>query len=210
MFDSLKVRQSGRLKDSKKVPYDEPSVASPVPESEHESEHVERKIAVSDDEDDYTPWREDTPVNETPHRKVKRKVLVTKGAQQRALKESRNGDACIISGLNDGSVQHRRVLPHATDTHILTHLEWWWGLKEELSVDSRHSQIFRACSFQEACRYAWAYLHTVRGDLHILWDRGDILIAPMPNVVNGYMDKYKDGERHNILEVSHCSLIICD
>lgn len=77
-------------------------------------------------------------------------------------------------------------------------------------MDSRHNQAFRASSFQEACRSARAYLLTVRGDLHILWDRGDILIAPMPNVVNGYMDKYKDGERHNILEVSHCSLIICD
>ncbi|EED81568.1 predicted protein [Postia placenta Mad-698-R] len=61
--------------------------------------------------------------------------------------------------------------------------------------------VFRASSFSEACRYARAYLHTVRGDLHVLWDRGDILIAPMPDVVNKYMDKYKDGERHDILEV---------
>ncbi|EED81602.1 predicted protein [Postia placenta Mad-698-R] len=60
---------------------------------------------------------------------------------------------------------------------------------------------FRASSFSEACRYARAYLHTVRGDLHVLWDRGDILIAPMPDVVDAYVEKYKDGERHDILEV---------
>ncbi|EED80164.1 predicted protein [Postia placenta Mad-698-R] len=60
---------------------------------------------------------------------------------------------------------------------------------------------FRASSFSEARRYARAYLHTVRGDLHILWDRGDILIAPMPDVVDAYVEQYKDGERHDILEV---------
>ncbi|EED84937.1 predicted protein [Postia placenta Mad-698-R] len=201
MFDSLKVRQPGRLKDSKKVSYDKSSVASSVPEPEHESEHVKWQISVSDDEDEYTPWREDTPVNETPHRKVRRKVRIMAGARQRAFWNPQNRGTCIVSGLNDGSVQYRHVLSCATKPDVLTHLEWWWGFKEELSVDSRHNQAFRASSFQEACRYAWAYLHTVRGDLHILWDRGDILIAPMPDVVNGYMDKYKDGERHNILEV---------
>ncbi|KAF9805851.1 hypothetical protein IEO21_08915 [Rhodonia placenta] len=123
------------------------------------------------------------PANITPHRKVKRKSHITEGARQQAFEKSRNRGTCIISGFNDGTVQHLHVLPRATNTSILTPLEWWWGFKTELSVDSRHIQIF------------------LRGNLHILWDRGDILIFPMADVVDIFMDKYKDGERHNILEV---------
>ncbi|KAF9805251.1 hypothetical protein IEO21_09120 [Rhodonia placenta] len=192
MVDSLELRRSDRLKDLDPVDYDECSVSGSQPESEPKPAYGKRKREISDDGSDYRPSREGTPVNDTPKTPKRR----------RAVKASRNGGACIISGLKDKSVQQCHVLPRATDARILTSLEWWWGIKEEgLNVDSSRNMAFRASSFSEACRYVWAYLHTVRGDLHVLWDRGDILIAPMPDVVNKFMDKYKDGERHDILEV---------
>ncbi|EED85433.1 predicted protein [Postia placenta Mad-698-R] len=205
MVDSLELRRSDRLKDLDSVDYDECSISGSQPESEPKPAYGKRKRELSDDGSNYTPSREGTPVNDTPKtpkRRVSRKYGITNGARQRAVKASRNGGACIISGLKDKSVQQCHVLPRATDASILTSLEWWWGIKKEgLNVDSSRNMAFRASSFSKACRYAWAYLHTVRGDLHILWDRGDILIAPMPDVVDIFMDKYKDGERHNILEV---------
>ncbi|EED84975.1 predicted protein [Postia placenta Mad-698-R] len=205
MVDSLELRRSDRLKDLDPVSYDECSVSGSQPESEPKPAYGKRKREISDDGSDYRPSREGTPVNDTPKtpkRRVSRKSGITNGARQRAVKASRNGGACIISGLKDKSVQQCHVLPRATDARILTSLEWWWGIKKEgLNVDSSRNMAFRASSFSEACRYARAYLHTVRGDLHILWDRGDILIAPMPDVVDAYVEKYKDGERHDILEV---------
>ncbi|EED84942.1 predicted protein [Postia placenta Mad-698-R] len=192
MVDSLELRRSDRLKDLDPVDYDECSVSGSQPESEPKPAYGKRKREISDDGSDYRPSREGTPVNDTPKTPKHR----------RAVKASRNGGACIISGLKDKSVQQCHVLPRATDARILTSLEWWWGIKkEDLNVDSSRNMAFRASSFSEACRYARAYLHTVRGDLHILWDRGDILIAPMPDVVDAYVEKYKDGERHDILKV---------
>ncbi|EED84925.1 predicted protein [Postia placenta Mad-698-R] len=205
MVHSLELRRSDRLKDLDPVDYDEGSVSGSQPESEPKPAYGKRKREISDDGSDYRPSREGTPVNDTPKtpkRRVSRKSDITNGARRRAVKASRNGGACIISGLKDKSVQQCHVLPRATDARILTSLEWWWGIKKEgLNVDSSRNMAFRASSFSEACRYARAYLHTVRGDLHILWDRGDILIAPMPDVVDAYVEKYKDGERHDILEV---------
>ncbi|KAF9803889.1 hypothetical protein IEO21_09539 [Rhodonia placenta] len=187
MVDSLELRRSDRLKDLDPVDYDECSVSGSQPESELKPAYGKRKRELSDDGSNYTPSREGTPVNDTPktpRHRVSRKSGITNGARQRAVKASRNGGACIISGLKDKSVQQCHVLPRATDASILTSLEWWWGIKKEgLNVDSSRNMAF------------------LRGDLHVLWDRGDILIAPMPDVVDKFMDKYKDGERHNILEV---------
>ncbi|EED77977.1 predicted protein [Postia placenta Mad-698-R] len=187
MADSLELRRSDRPKDLDPVDHDECSVRGSQPESEPKPAYGKREREISDDGSDYRPSREGTPVNDTPKtpkRRVSRKSGITNGARQRAVKASRNGGACIISGLKDKSVQQCHVLPRATHASILTSLEWWWGInKEGLNVDSSRNMVF------------------LRGDLHVLWDRGDILIAPMPDVVNKFMDKYKDGERHNILEV---------
>ncbi|OSX63660.1 hypothetical protein POSPLADRAFT_1139134 [Postia placenta MAD-698-R-SB12] len=201
MVNGFKPRRSNRLKHLPKVYY-----------CENKTADGKRKRGELDEEEEYTPSREGTPENErtktrarqnerTPSRRVRRKTAITKDARQRAVDASQNEGACIISGMKDKSVQQCHVLPRATKADVLTALEWWWDI-EELSVDSRHNQVFRASSFQEACRYAWAYLHTVRADLHALWDRGYISIMPMPDVTKEYLAKWQDGGRHNVLEDS--------
>ncbi|EED80087.1 predicted protein [Postia placenta Mad-698-R] len=201
MVGGFKPRRSNRLKHLPKVDY-----------CENKTADGKRKRGALDDEDEYTPSREGTPENQktptrtpedqrTPSRRVRRKTAITKDARQRAVDASQNEGACIISGMKDKSVQQCHVLPRATKPDVLTALEWWWDIKE-LSVDSRHNQVFRASSFQEACRYAWAYLHTVRADLHALWDRGYIAIIPMPDVTKAYLAKWQDGGRHKVLEDS--------
>ncbi|OSX56802.1 hypothetical protein POSPLADRAFT_1158788 [Postia placenta MAD-698-R-SB12] len=202
MVGILKPRRSLRLKDVKKVHYDESSDAGSVPDLELKPKHVKRKIKSSDDEDGYEPDREATPVDgSTPNRRVKRKVCMSDDARQRAVDKSPNKGACILSRLNDRTVQFCHVLPRATDSSVLASLEWWWGLTKTVNVDSHHNVAFRASPFPEASRYAWAYLHTVRGDLHVLWDRGDLLIAPMPDVVMRLLDKFTVSGRYNIWEV---------
>ncbi|OSX63692.1 hypothetical protein POSPLADRAFT_1140176 [Postia placenta MAD-698-R-SB12] len=201
MVDGFKPRRSNRLKHLPKVDY-----------CENKTADGKRKRGALDEEDEYTPSREGTPENErtktrapgnqrTPSRRVIRKTAITRSSRQRAVDASQNAGACIISGMKDKSVQQCHVLPRATKPDVLTALEWWWDIKE-LSVDSRHNQVFRASSFQQACRYAWTYLHTVRADLHALWDRGYIAIMPMPGVTKDYLAKWRDGGRHKVLEAS--------
>ncbi|KAF9800969.1 hypothetical protein IEO21_10245 [Rhodonia placenta] len=116
---------------------------------------------------------------------------MTADARQRAVTNSQNGGTCIISGAKDGSVKHCHVLPRATESSVLTSLEWWWGMKKEsLNVDSSRNQAF------------------LRADLHVLWDRGYIAILPLPGVVKEYLEKWQDGGRHIMLEVSRCKPII--
>ncbi|EED84979.1 predicted protein [Postia placenta Mad-698-R] len=200
MVDGVKPRRSNRLKHLPKVDY-----------CENRTADGKRKRGALDEEDEYTPSREGTPENQkiptrapeiqrSPSRRVRRKTAITRSSRQRAVDASQNEGACIISGIKDKSVQQCHVLPRATKPDVLTPLEWWWDIKE-LSVDSRHNQVFRASSFQQACRYAWAYLHTVRADLHALWDRGYIAIMPMPDVTKEYLAKWKDGGRHKVLEI---------
>ncbi|KAF9799829.1 hypothetical protein IEO21_10496 [Rhodonia placenta] len=184
MVGILKPRRSLRLKDAKKVHYDESSDAGSVPELELKLKHVKRKIKASDDEDGYEPDREGTPVNgSTPNRRVKRKVCMSEDARQRAVDKSPNKGACILSRLNDRTVQFCHVLPRATDSSLLASLEWWWGLTKKVNVDSHHNVAF------------------LRGDLHVLWDRGDLLISPMPDVVMRLLDKFTESSRYNIWEV---------
>ncbi|EED78036.1 predicted protein [Postia placenta Mad-698-R] len=109
-------------------------VDSPKKVNYYETKAVygKRKRGVSDDDDEYAPSREGTPDNgATPHRRVRRKVDMTADARQRAVTNSQNGGTCIISGAKDGSVQHCHVLPRATESSVLTSLEWWWGMKKE-------------------------------------------------------------------------------
>ncbi|EED81343.1 predicted protein, partial [Postia placenta Mad-698-R] len=108
---------------------------------------------------------------------------MSEDARQRAVDKSPNKGACILSRLNDRTVQFCHVLPRATDSSVLASLEWWWGLTKTLNVDSHHNVAF------------------LRGDLHVLWDRGDLLIAPMPDVVMRLLDKFTDSGRYNIWEV---------
>ncbi|EED79458.1 predicted protein [Postia placenta Mad-698-R] len=211
MVDGFKPRRSNRLKHLPKVDY-----------CENKTADGKRKRGALDEEDEYTPSREGTPENQkiptrapenqkiptrapeiqrSPSRRVRRKTAITRSSRQRAIDASQNEGACIISGIKDKSVQQCHVLPRATKPDVLTALEWWWDITE-LSVDSRHNQVFRASSFQDACRYAWTYLHTVRADLHALWDRGYIAIMPMPDVMKEYVAKWKDGGRHKVLEAS--------
>ncbi|OSX56008.1 hypothetical protein POSPLADRAFT_1101952, partial [Postia placenta MAD-698-R-SB12] len=201
MVNGFKPRRSNRLKHLPKVDY-----------CENKTADGKRKRGALDDEDEYTPSREGTPENQktathapenqrSPSRRVRHKSAITKDARQRAVDASQNEGACIISGMKDKSVQQCHVLPRATKPDVLTALEWWWDI-EELSVDSRHNQVFRASSFREAFRYAWAHLHTVRADLHALWDRGYIAIMPMPDVMKEYLAKWQDGGRHKVLEAS--------
>ncbi|EED79455.1 predicted protein [Postia placenta Mad-698-R] len=201
MVDGFKPRRSNRLKHLPKVDY-----------CENKTADGKRKRGALDEEDEYTPSREGTPENQriptrapenqrSPSRRVIRKTCITRSSRQRAIDASQNEGACIISGIKDKSVQQCHVLPRATKPDVLTALEWWWDIKE-LSVDSRHNQVFRASSFQDACRYAWTYLHTVRADLHALWDRGYIAIMPMPDVTKEYLAKWQDGDRHKVLEDS--------
>ncbi|KAF9803639.1 hypothetical protein IEO21_09609 [Rhodonia placenta] len=183
MVNGFKPRRSNRLKHLPKVDY-----------CENKTADGKRKRGALDDEDEYTPSREGTPENQktsthapenqrSPSRRVRRKTAITKDARQRAVDASQNEGACIISGMKDKSVQQCHVLPRATKSDMLTALEWWWDI-EELSVDSRHNQVF------------------LRADLHALWDRGYIAIMPMPDVMKEYLAKWQDGGRHKVLEAS--------
>ncbi|EED84323.1 predicted protein [Postia placenta Mad-698-R] len=182
MVHGFKPRRSNRLKHLPKVDY-----------CENKTADGKRKRGELDEEE-YTPSREGTPENErtktrapqnerTPSRRVRRKTAITKDARQRAVDASQNEGACIISGMKDKSVQQCHVLPRATKADVLTALEWWWDI-EELSVDSRHNQVF------------------LRADLHALWDRGYVAIIPMPDVTKEYLAKWQDGGRHKVLEAS--------
>ncbi|EED85741.1 predicted protein [Postia placenta Mad-698-R] len=186
MVDIPGLRRSDRLKHSKKVDYNKSTVARYVHEPEHEPKpepnHGKRKRDVTDDGDECALSREDTPVDATPKRRVKRKVCIKEDARQRAVKKSQNEGACIISGFKDKSIQHCHVLPRATKPHVLTPLEWWWGIEGGLNVDSSHNAAF------------------LRADLHVLWDRGDIVVMPMPGVTKEYLRKWEDGGRHKVLE----------
>ncbi|OSX63639.1 hypothetical protein POSPLADRAFT_1055702 [Postia placenta MAD-698-R-SB12] len=81
------------------------------------------------------------------------------------------GPRCLLTHQDDKSIQGCHVIPRRTDKKLRERLAAWWGLTD-FDIDTPFN------------------LFLLRADLHSLWDKGQIIFVPEPQIIGDYMKQY--------------------
>lgn len=167
-------------------------IPEPVPATQHLGQYSDsedgtkpekRKRGSSEEDPHYDPEMELTPpAGTTPNRRVDHKAAIVEDARRRAALKSPSEGACLVTGFRDKSIQCCHVVQRATYHSELKHLERSWALKEVFSLDSHLNLLF------------------LRADLHVLWDRGLLMILPHPKFIESFYKKWLTGGDHSVEE----------